>query len=729
MSLKPRNIFLICCIFFFSTNVQSQNATIDSLETKLLLHPKKDTIRVNQLIVLIHEVYEFDVNKAENLIEEAEIICKELNYTKGKAHATYYKGHAAIIKSDFNRGINYFNEALKLYKTLNLKKGISYSLNGIGVAYYFQGDYTKAIEFYNKSASIDREMDNLGGVAGSFNNIGNIYADQGEYEKAIGYYEKAKNIKEQTEDFEGVARSYNNIGSIYGEQGNFPKALENFNKALTICDENGFENHSLFFNIGSIYQMQGNYTKASLYLNRVLALNRKQDNKQEISACLNALGDFEKEQSYYKKALVFYNEALSIDKAINSKMGMAISLNNIGDMQIALKQESQALGNYEAALELNKEIGSQLGICRSYFGMSKVYHGQAKNIQALQFALESQKISVKLELLILQKEVSELLSKIYSEIGQYDKAFASHQQFKVLNDSLFNKENIEKITQLEYEYKYKQELESASIRELKLTKTVNTTSQNLEESERKTFITVIVLLLISIFSASVIFFLRLRNVKSKNQSIMIEQKLLRSQMTPHFIFNSLSVLQGMILNKEEGASVSYLSKFSKLLRTILENSRHKTVLLSAELEATENYMALQNLDSNPLYNYQMLNKVGEKDAVLKVPPMLIQPFVENAIEHAFIGQKENREINVEITFINKQLKCTISDNGIGISASIPKNNKNKDSLATTITSERLAILSKDFKVKGAITIEDRKLDGEKGTLVTIIIPYKIDRIL
>jgi LytS/YehU family sensor histidine kinase len=197
-------------------------------------------------------------------------------------------------------------------------------------------------------------------------------------------------------------------------------------------------------------------------------------------------------------------------------------------------------------------------------------------------------------------------------------------------------------------------------------------------------------------------------------------------MTPHFIFNSLSVLQGMILNKEEGASVSYLSKFSKLLRTILENSRHKTVLLSAELEAIEIYMALQNLESNPLYNYQLLNKVGEKDAVLKVPPMLIQPFIENAMEHAFVGQKENREISVEITFINNQLKCTISDNGIGIIASIPTKDKNKDSLATVITSERLAILSKDFKVKGSISIKDRKLIGEKGTLVTIIIPYKIE---
>ena len=106
--------------------------------------------------------------------------------------------------------------------------------------------------------------------------------------------------------------------------------------------------------------------------------------------------------------------------------------------------------------------------------------------------------------------------------------------------------------------------------------------------------------------------------------------------------------------------------------------------------------------------------------------MLIQPFVENALEHAFINQQLNKIIAIHLSYINKNLICTITDNGVGINYQKKEKKKQKKSLATKITSERIKILSKDFKVKGSITIEDRQKYNEKGTIVTLIIPYKID---
>ncbi|WP_261793626.1 histidine kinase [Psychroserpens burtonensis] len=156
--------------------------------------------------------------------------------------------------------------------------------------------------------------------------------------------------------------------------------------------------------------------------------------------------------------------------------------------------------------------------------------------------LKANKISNELNLLEQQRETDKLLSEIYENTGNYKKALLSHQQFKILNDSLFNKENIQKITQLEYEYKYKQALELASFRELKLTKTVKSTFQNLEKSQRNLLLGVIAFLTMTLILGTIIFFLKLRHAKSKTQNIEIEQRLLRSQMTPHFIFNSLSVL-------------------------------------------------------------------------------------------------------------------------------------------------------------------------------------------
>ncbi|MGH1386967.1 histidine kinase, partial [Kordia sp.] len=131
------------------------------------------------------------------------------------------------------------------------------------------------------------------------------------------------------------------------------------------------------------------------------------------------------------------------------------------------------------------------------------------------------------------------------------------KDFKTLNDSLLSKDVNKKIIKSEYEYKYKQEIASANQRELRLTKEVETTSQDLENSKQNLLLGVIAFLLVTLVLAAIIFFLRLRHVKAKNKNILTEQKLLRSQMTPHFIFNALSVLQGIILNKEQKKSLSY----------------------------------------------------------------------------------------------------------------------------------------------------------------------------
>ena len=105
--------------------------------------------------------------------------------------------------------------------------------------------------------------------------------------------------------------------------------------------------------------------------------------------------------------------------------------------------------------------------------------------------------------------------------------------------------------------------------------------------------------------------------------------------------------------------------------------------------------------------------------------MLIQPFIENAIEHAFINQTEAKNISLKLILKNDQLICTIKDNGIGVNTEKKLKNNSKNSLATIITSERLEMLAKEFNAKASVLIENRAMFGEKGTLVTLIIPYKI----
>ena len=167
-----------------------------------------------------------------------------------------------------------------------------------------------------------------------------------------------------------------------------------------------------------------------------------------------------------------------------------------------------------------------------------------------------------------------------------------------------------------------------------------------------------------------------------------------------------------------------MSKFSKLLRTILENSRDKSVELAQELSAVESYLALQNLE-NDTYDYTVVADSTVEVAAFHIPPMLIQPFVENALEHAFINQDQSKKIDVRLTYVHNELICTITDNGIGVDFLKENKTQSKKSLATIITSERLKVVSKDFRTKGSITIEDRIKYNDRGTVVTLVIPHKI----
>lgn len=719
-------IFLVCLLSI--TAVYSQNSTIiDSLENQLTIHIEEDTLRVDLFDHLANLYYRKDIDKAKEYLEKAESLAIELNYGKGKGNALYTRGVIEMAQSNFDLAIKYFEEAAEVYHDNDITKNISGCYNGIGVIYTYRGEYEESITYLKKAQQIDEEVGIVKNIPIYILNIGNNYMRIGKYEEAVSNFKESLKLFTDINNTLGMANSLKNIAIIYQEQGNYPLALEYDNKALLLAkeiqDSAGIANS--YNNMSIIYKLQKNYDKSLELLEKAVTIQEKLKNDKAIAGIKNNIASIYMRKDDNSTAIKYLEEALEINREINALSQIVECLNNLGYAYVSLKKYDDAGRYYEEAKNISLEIDHKESLCYSYLGIADSYMEQKKYNQALPNALNSLELATEFSYLDYKKEAHKVLSEIYEVNGDYKNAFVHHKEYKILNDSLFNKENIEKTAQIEYEYKYKQQLDSASLRELKLKTTVLATSQDLVKSQRNYLWAVIAFLLISILLGSVIFYLKYRNMKSNSQNIIMEQKLLRSQMTPHFIFNSLSILQGMILNKEEKKSVTYLSRFSKLLRIILENSRDKVVVLSQEIVAVENYLALQNLE-NEAYEYSVVVDDSLDTSSLKVPPMLIQPFVENAIEHAFGNQIEDRKIDVHISFSEQKLICTISDNGIGVDNQkfSPRKNRNKKSLATTITSERLNLLSKDFKMHGSVTVEDRRKYNEQGTLVTIEIPYK-----
>ena len=730
MTSLGKKYLLFSILLCLTSSLYSQNPQIDSLKNELAIHKQKDAEKVDILNELAYQFHRIDPNLSLAYLEESGEITATLDYPKGKARGLYLRGIIQVLKSNFDQANLYIQDAIQVYDTSMHKKEFAQCYNILGLIASYKGSYQEAIAFFKESIRINAGLENGKGSPSALLNLGSLYADMGDYPESIAHYEEALEIYSEAEDQQGISKCLNNLGTVYSEQGNEPLALENYYKSYYLYQK---VNDSLGIskslnNIGSVFKKQGNYDKALNLYGQSLAIQQRRNNKSHVIRLNTNIGNVYFEKEAYPRALQYYEAALKSSQEIEDPDNESSAFNSIGDVYLALHDPKLARDNYKKAASINLEINDQHSLSNSYLGIAETYLAEQNYTQALSYTLKSKAITDQSKVRVQQSDVQNLLFNIYKATGKFEKALQSHESYQALKDSLFNEKNIEKMTQLEYEYKYKAELESARNRELQLTQTVFSTTQDLEKSRQNALIAIIVILLISLVSGGIIFYQKLKHAHAVNQNILIEQKLLRSQMTPHFIFNSLSVLQGIILSKEEDKSIAYLSKFSKLLRTILENSRRKAVPLQDELSAIVSYVELRNLDIDPPYRFRLEVEPLINEIAFQIPPMLIQPFIENAMEHAFRKKKEDRRIEVQLTYQDKRLVCTISDNGMGIAADLQKTHKNKNSLATTITSERLAMLSKHFKVEGSVSVKDKEMYGEQGTIVTLVIPYKIESV-
>jgi LytS/YehU family sensor histidine kinase len=223
---------------------------------------------------------------------------------------------------------------------------------------------------------------------------------------------------------------------------------------------------------------------------------------------------------------------------------------------------------------------------------------------------------------------------------------------------------------------------------------------------------------------------RQNKLKTRQKAAVMEQKLLRSQMNPHFIFNSLIAIQNYIYNNEAVLAGDYLARFADLIRFALESSRNEFLALDKEINMMQVYLDLQKLRFENQFDYSLIidEKLDTENA--SIPPMIAQPFVENAIEHGLRHLEGNGTL--EVRYVPEDattLMIVVSDNGVGRQKAreIEKQTKHR-SMAMEITRERLDILSRKFKKEYTITIIDKKDDAgaAAGMEITIRIPLKIN---
>ncbi|MEL6717914.1 MAG: histidine kinase, partial [Bacteroidota bacterium] len=299
----------------------------------------------------------------------------------------------------------------------------------------------------------------------------------------------------------------------------------------------------------------------------------------------------------------------------------------------------------------------------------------------------------------------------------YEQALTFMEEHFEVRDSMINEETEKHIQGLQERYETAQK--EKAIAELN--------QQNQEQSfslQKRNYLIGGISLASLLLILSVYWFSQQKIARESQQKSEAEQRLLRVQMSPHFIFNSLANIQSFLLEeKDNQKGVQYLSQFATLMRQILEHSRERYISVEEEVETLKNYLSLQKVRHQDRFDYQI--EVDEKIETWEtlIPPLMTQPFVENAIQHSQIQQLKDGCIKVVFKKENDHIMVAIEDNGIGRKNTLKINAQGTHkSLSSTITEERIQLLSKITKRPFGFRIRDL---SPQGTQVILEFPLTL----
>jgi tetratricopeptide (TPR) repeat protein len=596
-------------------------------------------------------------------------------------------------QSDPKKTLEFAQKALSLSRKIkyNLAEGNAY-LN-LGNGNIVLGNYPEALRnfsnaqlvFEKEAESGDKEIKN--GLARAYGSIGIVFSEQSSYAKALQYHLKAVKIYEALNDQDRCARIYNNIGIVYKSQGELFRALDYFIRCLKIQEKTADPTAAITTtNIGNIYLSQKNYPKAKEYYVKAEQLFAKYPNPRGLGELYNNLGLYYKNTGDVKSALNHYNKALAAFESIEDKFGASDTYAFLGEAYFDQGDYSKALSNTEKSLSLGKSLNV----------MERVRDSEKK------------------------------LSEIYQKLDNPNEALEHYRLFTVANDSVSNYENIRSSVRAEmnFDFEKKQALQKKEQEQREIV----FSEQAKRHKMQIAFITLFILLVFGI-----VFLIYNRRQLKKTLTLQkelaeYEQKALHLQMNPHFVFNCLGSISSFIVQNGTDSAIKYLSKFSKLMRLTLEYSKESLIPIDREIESLQNYLELEQLRFNNVFDFNIAKSKDIEDD-MALPPLLLQPFVENAIIHGLVPKKEQGKIDIDFFINGQSLICTITDNGIGFNKSqqLKENLVNvHKSMALDITRKRLEMMEAYTSKTAHVDIQELKSESGQaiGTKVVLKLPIQ-----
>ncbi len=714
--------------------------------------------------------------------EDAEsFLRRSLTYQIGELAESNYKILAIIygLTGRFDHELNCYQSLVDYFKNMDNRDGMAASLNSIGYFYLTHGHFSKAVEYFNQAIKIlasdltDAETFLKGQYLG---NIARTYYNWGYYLQALKYHRKAidlfSSVSSITSDLKiNIANQQEGIGLVFTQLDKLDSAVFYLKKSLQIReDANDMLGVGMCFDgLGEICKMTGNYTDAFDYLNKAviikdsvfnvrllggLGYNQATESKSvsylklgqlyldwnkpalalqsfDSSFYLASLIGYEKgkaevllekgntflKMNQTDKAEANYNQALEIFHRIENLPGYAMALEQLGDYYLNTGKTKDAYAAIKKALHIADTTGLEELNASLCLKMARIYSLSEKHdscYQCLSHCL------ISFEKAGLNKKIMKTcdeLAAYFEKAGNADSASFYYKRVAKLRETIFNQELARSVAVLQADYNFRNN-ENAML--------VMTKEKQIRELhlKRTRLYYLLIMILILILGIMAWFYQEKQIMKTQQKAIELEQHLLRTQMNPHFIFNALQAIHNYFYTSTPEKAGDYLSKFARLMRMILENSRKTVISFSNEIEFLDHYLKLQKLRFEDKFDYHIEVDPQILPDEMKIPPMLVQPFIENSIIHGVVPKEGKGDILIKFSLEKDCILFSIEDNGIGMDKPSEKKRKESTSLATKITMERLQGFKFKRKFRELIHIESLfEPDGTpSGTRISFPIP-------
>lgn len=577
------------------------------------------------------------------------------------------------------------NEAMKT----NYSAGQAYALNQLGRKYRHTSQHTKAIALHQRALEIAEDSKNIEFRVYALNMLGVVYRGSDAIQAALDYYQKALERAETIkEPGTGLKRSMNvslnGIGNIYKTLEQFDVAIDKFSKALKLDEDmnNKFGLAVNHFNVGECQEAQGELEEALQSFQTSLSYNKEINSERGKIHCTYSIAYVKAQMGETSIAHNMLLDALSRAIKLGDKSIISTVEINLGWTLFKLKQFKQAKKHLITGLQISQE-----------------------------FNLPSQ-----------MAKANKFLSELATAQKDYKSALAYYTDAQTFSNDISNDRNLRYVNDMITRY----ESEKLTNELIALQEERDLAKSQLIKNRTRLLISAIVIALL----AGILYILyRQYQLKNEKKLLTLEQTMLRSQMNPHFLFNSLNSIKLYIINNEQKNAVHYLNKFSKLIRKILESSSIKEIALADELETVELYMNIENIRFSNEINFDTKIEEGIDPHTVKIPSLILQPFLENALWHGLSSKQGEKNILLDIRKGDEEgfIDIAIIDNGIGREAAeIIKQNKvlKRTSVGIDITKERLSNFSRDYQNSFDLEIIDLfdEENSASGTKILLHIP-------